>query len=71
MVNNRLWAGGRYDHSAWLIPDRAIDSKHFWQHIEMACSVLWMRERHTDNSVDTCKMYWEEQDRLRRHKKIT
>src|SRR5689334_18604643 len=41
MQNNRLWIDGRYDVSAWLSPDGAIDEVRFWDHIEFACGTMW------------------------------
>jgi len=62
MQNNRLWIDG-YDCSSWLSPDGAIDKKSLWEHIDLACGVLWLPGCDSDVSADTCMVYWNERSR--------
>ena len=63
MQNNRLWIDGRYDTSTWLSSDGSIAASCFWEHIEVACGVLWMPAGDTHIAADTCKVYWDERKR--------
>ena len=63
MQNNRLWIDGRYDSSTWLSSDGSIPASCFWEHIEVACGVLWMPAGDTHIAVDACKVYWDERKR--------
>ena len=64
MQNNKLWTDGRYDTSTWLSSDGTIDERKFWDHIEVACGMLWMTTRSSSFSVDSCKVYWDERGGL-------
>ena len=60
MQNNKLWAGGHYDTSAWLSADGSIDERELWEHVEIASGSQWMPEGDTNISIDTCQLYWDE-----------
>ena len=64
MQNNRLWTERRYDHSAWLLEDETIDAEQLWEHIEIACGMLWMSDADTSIFSDTCDIYWDERGGL-------
>src|SRR5215831_12998755 len=57
MLNNRIWTDRGYDHSPWLLEDGTIEAEQLWEHIEMACGMLWMPNAATEFSVDTCILY--------------
>ena len=69
MTHNKLWAGDQYDqreYLRWFSPDGFITDDHaFWEHIEIACEGMWMPGIET-GSLDTCKVYWDEQPPLNR-----
>ena len=64
MIHNTLWiAGGRVDsqHSTWFSPDGlVIDDRGFWDHIEMACGMMWMPGIDTTVALDPCEIFWDE-----------
>jgi hypothetical protein len=60
MQNNKLWIDGRYDVSSWLFADGTIDERRFWDHIDIACGLLWLPNRASKFSADPCKVYWDE-----------
>jgi len=41
MLNNRLWIDGRYEHSSWWLKNGTIGAEQLWEHIEMACGMLF------------------------------
>lgn len=63
MQNNKLWNNGRYDTATWLSPDGTINGNALWEHIDVACGMLWMPAGDTNISVDTCGIYWDERCR--------
>jgi len=63
MQNNKWWIEGQYDTSTWLSAEGTIDPRRFWDHIEVACGSLWMPNRATKFSIDSCKIYWDERSR--------
>ena len=65
MQNNKLWIDGLYDCSSWLSPDGAIDKRGLWEHIDLACGVLWLPGCDSDVSADTCMVYWNERSLIR------
>jgi len=62
-LNDRLWTDRGY-HSTWLLQDGRIEATEFWEHIEMACGVLWMPNSVTEFPADTCHLYWQERGGL-------
>lgn len=64
MENNKLWVDGEYredQYWRWFSPDGFIDDdKEFWEHIGIACGTIWKPDAHSDDSQDTCKIYWDE-----------
>lgn len=60
MQNNRLWVDGHYQSLDWLLPKGVINDDRFWEHVEIACGMLWFSEEYTDKFVDPCAIYWEE-----------
>jgi hypothetical protein len=65
MVNNGLWTDGGYDRSTcWLLEDGTIEPEQLWEHIEMACGMLFMPEADPAVFVDACILYWDERGGL-------
>ena len=64
MLNNRLWADGGYDHSSWLLEDGTMEEEELWEHIEIACGMLWMPKADTGVSAEPCDLYWDERGGL-------
>lgn len=64
MVHNKLWiVGGSVDsqHSKWFSPDALVsDDREFWDHIEIACGMMWMLGINTTVALDPCKIFWDE-----------
>jgi len=64
MRNNRLWIDGRYEHSSWWLKNGTIGAEQLWEHIEMACGMLWMPEADTAVFGDPIDLYWDERGGL-------
>jgi hypothetical protein len=66
MENNRIWSGGRYLNLPWTLPNGSIDSDRFWDHIDVACGMLWVSKECAGKFIDPCAIYWRE---IRRHRR--
>jgi hypothetical protein len=63
MENNKLWVDGEYreeQYWRWFSPDGSVEDQEFWENIGIACGEVWVPEAHSEDSMDTCKIYWGE-----------
>jgi hypothetical protein len=63
LQNNGLWTSGHYDASSWLSPGGELNDREFWDHVSAACGELWLPEGDSNLSVDTCEIFWANQQR--------
>lgn len=65
MQNNNLWVNDQFQESQyqkWFAPDGTIhNDDEFWENIQIACGTVWQPGADTSVSLDTCKIYWDEQ----------
>jgi hypothetical protein len=66
MQNNKLWIEGRYDTSDWLSSTGTIHEARLWDHVEIASGTQWVPTANTQVSIDSCLLYWNERERIRK-----